>query len=228
MPRVGKKARLNAAGASTARAPAPRSQEHDASPTSLYGLYSTNFEDFCSGASVEGDDSRALFSSHSSVSSPCVILVFSPFLLSSWFPCSYVGPAPALSSDAASSADTPASSLASDAVLVRWHSDNQKYEPERLSMAFLRSGAEFALLPVSHQHTGKKVLVRDLLQDMDFAGVSFWLATIQSEPVLPPPPVPGKKRSSQVPMVSVAYQNSMSVERAGSGMYRFPFFSSQL
>ncbi len=77
-------------------------------------------------------------------------------------------------------------------------------------MAFVRHGAEFAPLAVAHQKVGKRVLVRDNLQDMDFSGVSFWLATIQAEPVQPAQAQGRKRAAAGVPMVAVEYQNAMS------------------
>jgi len=146
-----------------------------AAPTSLFGLYSTSYEDFCSGA---------------------------------WFPISFVkhvetGPQPQ------SEAGTPSGS---GRILARW-SSTRHYAPDELNLSFVRSAREFVRLPIEHIKPGKRVLVRDVLEDSDFTGVSYWLATINSEPIgTTPKGKTGKKRLSAAPedmMVKVIYQNSL-------------------
>lgn len=120
--------------------------------TQLYGLYSTEYADFCSG---------------------------------SWFPITYVGPPV---DPAAPPSDVPVAPLlppvdSTDPILVRWSSKSRnEYDAESLSLAFVRCASEFSRLPVASIKPRKRVLVRDVLESMDFEGVSYWLATIVSEP----------------------------------------------
>ena len=186
MPRRAKKARTSASGASSTAAAAATPAlpavpiEHDRSPGSLYGLYSTDasYEDFCSGA---------------------------------WYPISFVAHAPPLPGAPAAASAAAAGANGSDSsgdILVRWASKTTRYDPERLSLAFVRGGSEFVPLPAAHMRAGKRVLVRDLLESSDFDGVSFWLATIKGEPQLH---AASKKRSAEmVASVAVEYQNPMS------------------
>jgi len=107
----------------------------------------------------------------------------------------------------AAAAGANGSADSSGDILVRWASKTTRYDPERLSLAFVRGGSEFVPLPAAHMRAGKRVLVRDLLESSDFDGVSFWLATIKGEPQLH---AASKKRSAEMmASVAVEYQNPM-------------------
>lgn len=189
-----------AAGSAKKRAPKAKStartkalQQVDESPNSLYGLYSTEAPDWLAGC---------------------------------WFPIKYVGPTPAApqatatptptaaAADAtpAAAADAPATAAAAaepESILIRWTSHSHKrYSAEPLHLAFVRSAGEFTRLPVASMRPGKRVLVRDILEDHDFCGSSYWLATITAEPEMPKAT---KKRASSGfsgGQVKVEYQNT--------------------
>ena len=95
--------------------------------------------------------------------------------MSSW-PTATWSSRPAIAASAARSASP------TNTILVRWQSKSRHYEAERLNLSFVRLACEFTRLPLASIKTGKRVLVRDLLEDQDFCGVSYWLATITAEP----------------------------------------------
>jgi hypothetical protein len=186
--RLGAPPRRGGAAPSAAAAAAAAPINFEHDPSALYGLYSTTHEDYSSGA---------------------------------WFPLNYVGPAPPAATvvpdpddDGSSGNGVPPSD---DDILVRWHAKSQVYAPERLALPFVRGGSEFQPLPESHQKVGKRVLVRDVLEDLDFVGPSFWLATITAEPAVPAAAATSsnaRKRTSSgarrdESMVGVSYHNAL-------------------
>ena len=173
-------------------------------PNQLYGLYSTDYADFCSG---------------------------------SWFPIRYAGrPGEVLPSSSSSTSDLPPPSAYKpspdciEPILVHWSGQRQKYDPEELSLAFVRSVTEFSRLPVESMKVGKRVLVRDVLEDADFVGVSFWLATLTSEPMVTKSK--GKKRTSGQAngTIGVQFQNTLwpPTDAALDSIYVLPKQKAQL